>query len=138
MNGVSSNNVTTSSVSVSPQRRYNSTTGVSVVTGYQFSNYINVKLSGVTGDGVAAVLDAAVRSADNITVSNIAFSLSPALSYNRTVAARSQAAADAKSTAQQYAQVRSCCLRNCLLLAMRCGCDMHVIRSHECVVWQHA
>lgn len=82
-----------------------------MTTGYVYTNYLSISLDNVTGDLLSEVLDTAVsKGGNNLTISSVEFSLSPMLSYNKTVDARMQAAADAKSTAQQYAKVS---LPNC-------------------------
>ena len=130
INGVSPDNVTTASISVSPNTMYNSTDGTSTTVGYTFTQYLTVSLSNLTGDLLSEVLDTAVRTGgNNLTVSSVSFSLSPGLSYNKTREARQQAAADAKATAAQYAAVRSCLLIQYIGLASCCR-DQLPIKLH--------
>ena len=131
INGVSPDNVTTSSISVSPNTLYNSTDGTSTTVGYTFTQYLTVSLSNLTGDLLSEVLDTAVRTGgNNLTVSSVSFSLSPELSYNKTTEARQQAAADAKATAAQYAAVRPCLSIQCVGLASCCR-DLLPIKLHS-------
>ena len=131
INGVSPDNVTTASISITPDTLYNSTDGTSTTVGYTFTQDLTVSLSNLTGDLLSEVLDTAVKSGgNNLTVSSVDFSLSPGLSYNKTIEARQQAVADAKATAAQYAAVRPClsiqytglasCCRDLLLIELHC------------------
>lgn len=105
MNGVYPENVTTTSVSVYPKTQYNPSNGTSTSQGYTFTNRLQIALDNLSSALLSRVLDTAVRNGgNNLTISSVTFSLSPSLSYNKTVAARTEAAADAKSTAQQYAE----------------------------------
>ena len=109
--GIFPDNVTTTSVSVYPQTDYNSENGTSTTIGYTYTNSLSGAIGSLTGDLLSQVLDTAVQNGgNNLTIDGVTFSLSPALSYNKTVEARGQAATDAKTTAQQYAQVRPLCL----------------------------
>jgi len=104
--GIFDDNVTTTSVSVQPKTTYNSNDGTSRTIGYTFTNRLSVKIGSLTGDLLSSVLDTAVQNGgNNLTISSVSFDLFPGLSYNKTVDARSQAARDAKTTAEQYAKV---------------------------------
>ena len=99
--------MTTTSVSVQPKTTYNSNTGTSTTVGYTYTNRLSVAIGSLTGDLLSNVLDTAVRNGgNNLTISSVSFNLSPGLSYNKTVEARSQAVRDAQTTAQQYTQAR--------------------------------
>jgi uncharacterized protein YggE len=103
--GIYDDNVTTTSVSVQPKTTYNSNTGTSTTVGYTYTNRLSVAIGSLTGDLLSNVLDTAVRNGgNNLTISSVSFNLSPGLSYNKTVEARSQAVRDAQTTAQQYTQ----------------------------------
>jgi uncharacterized protein YggE len=103
--GIYPDNVTTTSVSVDPKTTYDSDTGTSTTIGYTYTNSLSVAIGSLTGDLLSNVLDTAVRNGgNNLTIDSVTFDLSPELSYNKTVEARSQASRDAKTTAQQYAQ----------------------------------
>jgi len=103
--GIYPDNVTTTSVSVSPETDYNSETGTSTTSGYTYTNSLSVEIGSLTGDLLSKVLDTAVQNGgNNLTIDGVSFNLSPALSYNKTVEARGQAVTDAKTTAGQYAQ----------------------------------
>ena len=105
--GIYPDNVTTTSVSVSPVTSRADQDGVTTIIGYTFTNSISVKISNVSNDLLSQVLDTAVsRGGNNLTISRVDFSLSDRLSYNITVAARRQAAADARASAQTYTDVR--------------------------------
>ena len=108
ISGISPQNVTTTSITVDPNTHYNSDTGDSTINGYTFTNSIQVKMSNVTNTLLSQVLDTAVANGgNNLTIDSVSFSLSDALSYNKTVTARAQAAKDAYTTASAYAQVNS-------------------------------
>lgn len=98
--------MTTTSISVTPKTSYNSNDGTSKTIGYTYINSLSVKIGSLTGELLSKVLDTAVQNGgNNLTISSVSFDLSPALSYNKTVEARSQAARDAKTTAGQFSQV---------------------------------
>jgi hypothetical protein len=105
VNGVGANNVTSTGISLQPQYDYDSTTGRSNITGYQFTNSITVEISSVTGDLVSNVTDAAVQAGgNNVTVDSISFDLSPALRLQSLNQARTQAVDDARAAARLFAQ----------------------------------
>jgi uncharacterized protein YggE len=130
--GIYPENVTTTSVSVVPQTSYNSDDGTSTTTGYTYTNSLSIQIGTLTGDLLSKVLDTAVQNGgNNLTINSVSFDLSPALSYNKTVQARSQAVRNAKTTAGQYSQVRFCLgfilhcddySRNLLLPSPSCIC----------------
>lgn len=103
--GIFPENVTTTSISVTPATSYNSNDGTSRTIGYTYTNGLSIQIGNLTGDLLSKVLDTAVQNGgNNLTISSVSFNLSPALSYNKTVEARNQAAMDAKTTAAQFSQ----------------------------------
>lgn len=107
--GIYPNNVTTSSVSVSPVSSKNPDNTYMTVA-YTFTNSISISISNVSDGLLSNVLDTSVaRGGNNLTISSVSFSLSDALSYNKTVEARRQAALDARASATDYTGVRLSC-----------------------------
>ena len=92
--------------SVVPQQTFPQNGGVSTTVGFTSNSVINIAVSNITPDKVAQVIDlSTANGGNNVSISSPVYSLSDALSYNITVAARRQAAQDAKVTAQTYADV---------------------------------
>ncbi|KAK9791622.1 hypothetical protein WJX73_003114 [Symbiochloris irregularis] len=105
VNGIESDDISTTSVSVSPQTNYNSVTGNSEPDGFAFQNSIQVTVNNVTSDLLAEVLDSIVSSGGNLaTISGVSLSLSDNLTNTLTNRARREAVLQAKQVATLYTQ----------------------------------
>jgi len=108
-NGVADKDIQTTGYNVWQQTRWDNNTQEEVVTGYQVSNTVQVKVRKVADAG--AVLDAAVAAGgDLIRVQGIYFEVDDPTTY--TTEARSKAVADAKKRAEQLASLAGVNLGN--------------------------
>lgn len=108
-NGVADKDIQTTGYNVWQQTRWDNNTQEEVVTGYQVSNTVQVKVRKVADAG--AVLDAAVAAGgDLIRVQGIYFEVDDPTAY--TTEARSKAVADAKKRAEQLASLAGVKLGN--------------------------
>ena len=108
-NGVADKDIQTTGYNVWQQTRWDNNTQEEVVTGYQVSNTVQVKVRKVADAG--AVLDAAVAAGgDLIRVQGIYFEVDDPTTY--TTEARSKAVADAKKRAEQLASLAGVKLGN--------------------------
>ena len=101
-NNVSKNDIKTTQLTISPQYDWNN--GNQTLRGQQASQSINVKLRNFNSDGttVGSLIDA-LATINNITLSGINFDINDKALLNRQ--ARQASFTDAKTKAQQYAQL---------------------------------
>jgi uncharacterized protein YggE len=101
-NSVNSSDIQTTQLTISPQ--YDYTNGTQTLTGQQASQTVNVKVRNISSDGstVGKLVDA-LTNVNGIDLSGISFDISNKTSLNTQ--ARQLAFQDAKTKAQQYAQL---------------------------------
>lgn len=103
--GVNGGDITTLDVSVHPQHTWDNVRNVQLITGYTFSQRIQVKVLNLSNDVVGAVIDSAVQAGgDNLMVDTIQMELSPEVRLQATNAARVEAVESAQAAAQVLAQ----------------------------------
>lgn len=102
--GVNPADITTLDISVAPQYS-NIDNGTPNITGYQFMQRLQVKVSNITNDVLGSVIDTAVQAGGNLVqIDTIETELSPPLREEATNTARTQAVENAKNSAQVLAQ----------------------------------
>jgi uncharacterized protein YggE len=99
-NGIADKDIQTQKFSITPVRTYNEDLQRSIITGYQVTNVVIVKIRQI--DKAGTVIDAVAAAGGNLTrIDNISFSIDdPTPYYNE---ARANAIDDAMATAKQMA-----------------------------------
>jgi len=101
-NGVADKDIQTTSYSIQPVTRYDSTKNESVITGYSVSNMVNVKIRAL--DKAGTVIDAvAVAGGNAIRINGVSLTVEKPEGYFGE--ARGKAMADAKAKADQLASL---------------------------------
>ncbi len=100
--GIAQKDIQTGSFNISQRTRYDQTTQMDIVVGYQVSNMVTVKIR-ETGK-VGTIIDSVVQAGgDLIRVSGISFSVEDPTNYYQQ--AREKAMTDAKNKAEQLAKL---------------------------------
>ncbi|KAL0050883.1 hypothetical protein WJX82_009340 [Trebouxia sp. C0006] len=101
--GIQPMDVQNTVLTLTPQTVYDKTNQQNI-TGYQFTNGIQVTVNGLTGDLLANVTDTAVQAGgDDVSIDSINFDLSAGVKAQALMQASQQATQDAKSTAGLFA-----------------------------------
>lgn len=101
-NGVDEDDIQTQYFSIYPQTRWDDDKNEEIVTGYQVTNMVTVKIRDI--DNIGAIIDAVAEAGGDLTrINNIAFSVDDPSEYYEEV--RAEAMADAKSKAEQLASL---------------------------------
>ncbi|KAL6774153.1 hypothetical protein ACKKBG_A23955 [Auxenochlorella protothecoides x Auxenochlorella symbiontica] len=96
--------IKTTDINVNPQMVYNSQTGESTITGYTFSQNLQVTVRDLSSDLLSSVIDSAVRAGGNaLQITSVTLSLSPTARKAALDAARRAAVSDARDTARLLA-----------------------------------
>jgi uncharacterized protein len=99
-NGVEKKDISTQNYNISQLTRYDNNTQQSIVTGYQVSNTVSVKIRAIGNTG--SIIDAVAAAAgDAARINGISFSVADPAQYNSQV--RTLAMNDAKAKATQLA-----------------------------------
>ena len=108
-NGVAPKDIQTQSYNIQQLTRWDSDKQEQVITGYQITNMVNVKIRDIVKAG--AIIDAVAQAGGDLTrVNSIQFSIDDPTVY--TDQARAKAMADAKDTATQLATLSNVKLGN--------------------------
>lgn len=103
--GMSEDDITTASVSLQPQYSWNNTTQTSEITGYTFTQSLEIKVANLTNDLLGQVIDTAVQAGgDNMRIDSVQVELSPALQQEKINEARKAAVASAQNAASVLSQ----------------------------------
>jgi uncharacterized protein YggE len=101
-NGIDPKDIQTQNYNIQQQTRYDNTTQQSVITGYQVSNMVSVKIRTIAKTG--SIIDAVAAAGGDLTrVNGVNFSVDQPAQYQ--VQARQLAMNDAKSKADQLAKL---------------------------------
>jgi uncharacterized protein YggE len=101
-NGIDPKDIQTQNYNIQQLTRYDNTTQLSVITGYQVSNMVSVKIRAVAKAG--SIVDAVAAAGGDLTrINGVSFSVDQPVQYQ--VQARQLAMADAKSKADQLAKL---------------------------------
>lgn len=105
INGISPTDITTTSISLQPNYVWDQGTQANKLTGYVFTQTLQVTVNNMTAELLGSVVDTAVKTGGNdLQVSSVDTSLSPSQELAVANEARKQAVANALSTASVLAQ----------------------------------
>jgi uncharacterized protein YggE len=101
-NGIDPKDIQTQNYNIQQMTRYDNTTQLSVITGYQVSNMVSVKIRTIAKTG--SIIDAVAAAGGDLTrINGVSFSVDQPAQYQ--VQARQLAMADAKSKADQLSKL---------------------------------